>query len=121
MFSSSTNIFVDLYTNAIRFYHAGGHLYVANNDFRAGVQEQMLLLDHIQIVTASGNIEIRNNTFANAAVTSPEAVPAGMLISGTTGTVTVDSNTFDYCGRGQYRPPSRRCHRLLRQQRETWS
>lgn len=93
------NVFSDLYTNALRLYHTNGDLYVANNRFLSERQAQMLLLDHIQIVTASGLMEIRNNFFLNAPVESAAVAPGCVFVSGTAGSVLIEANRFDFCGR----------------------
>lgn len=98
-FSVVGSVFENLYTNAVRIYQSGGSASILGNRFSSPVQTQMLVLEHIQVVTFHGSVRIEGNTFTNAAVTSPASVPGGVMVSGTVGSVKIDSNTFDYCGR----------------------
>jgi hypothetical protein len=98
-FSVYDNTFADLYTNAIRLYHFEGSLDIRDNTFRSSAQSQILHLEHIYIVTAAGRIEIRNNHFLNAASSTPASVPGCIFVSGTVGSVHIEHNDFDFCGR----------------------
>lgn len=97
--SVTDNLFVNLYTNAVRFHQAGGALSLVSNTFRSPVQTQMLVLEHAFFLTVQGLISIRQNTFTNSPVTSSASVPAGMFIAGARGSISIEANRFDYCGR----------------------
>jgi hypothetical protein len=93
------NRFLDLRTNAVRLYNTVGKMAVEENEFRAGQQSQTLLLEHLWFTTVSGEIVICGNSFVNAARTDPATVPGGIFMSGTKGSIRVDGNYFDFCGR----------------------
>jgi hypothetical protein len=93
------NRFVNLYSNAVRFYQTIGQLKVLDNEFSSTVQTQMFLLEHLFFTTIEGDVVVRGNRFVNAATDSPASAAAGIFLSGTKGSVVIDRNSFDYCGR----------------------
>src|SRR5882672_804138 len=91
--------FTNLYTNALAFIRCYGKLDIERCKFTSPAQTQMLMMEHIAIQTCANKITILNNDFANTSPSSPNNGVCGVFLSGTTGSVQIVRNRFDYCGR----------------------
>lgn len=106
--------FYDLYTRAVNIYDCriiGGTIKVNNNYFESGAQEQKYRMEHLVISQSHGiNFVIENNIFKNEVPKDannmplppdPAKMPSGLSAfdCGYSGSVTVNNNVFEYCGR----------------------
>lgn len=95
--------FYDLYNRAVRFYNCDkGHIIVSNNLFESGVQEQIYMMEHLVISQShNANVIVENNIFRNAENHDPSKAPCGIygFDLGYYGSVLIDNNYFEYCGR----------------------
>ncbi|WP_241310759.1 hypothetical protein [Chryseobacterium arthrosphaerae] len=106
--------FYDLYTRAVNIYDCriiGGTIKVKNNYFESGAQEQKYRMEHLVISQSHGiNFVIENNIFKNEVPKDannmplppdPAKMPSGLSAfdCGYSGSVTVNNNVFEYCGR----------------------
>ncbi|WP_185289860.1 right-handed parallel beta-helix repeat-containing protein [Chryseobacterium lactis] len=95
--------FHDLYNRAIRIYGCSqGHIIVRDNLFESGVQEQIYMMEHLVISQShSANVTVENNVFRNAENHDPSKAPCAIFAFdlGYHGSVLINNNYFDYCGR----------------------
>ncbi|KFF27702.1 right-handed parallel beta-helix repeat-containing protein [Chryseobacterium vrystaatense] len=95
--------FYDLYNRAVRFYNCEqGHIIVSNNLFESGVQEQIYMMEHLVISQShNANVIVENNIFRNAENHDSSKAPCGIygFDLGYYGSVLIDNNYFEYCGR----------------------
>jgi len=90
--------FLDLYTIGIFCYDASDILIKACS-FNSAVQTQTQMMQHVHVQTCGGLLTIKDSEFINAPVTSPNAVPCGIFVSGQVGSSFIENNRFEYCGR----------------------
>src|SRR5262249_51222713 len=83
----------------IRLNRVSASADIMENRFSSPRQKQMVALEHVHILNCAGRITVSNNTFSNAATQGPASAPGGIFVSGTRGSVYVDGNQFDHCGR----------------------
>ncbi|MFN1219341.1 hypothetical protein ACKW6Q_20440 [Chryseobacterium kwangjuense] len=95
--------FYDLYNRALRFYYCEqGHIIVRNNLFESGVQNQIYMMEHLVITQShNANVVVENNIFRNAENHDSSKAPCGIygFDLGYYGSVLIDNNYFEYCGR----------------------
>lgn len=95
--------FHDLYNRAIRIYGCSqGHIIVRDNLFDSGVQDQIYMMEHLVITQShSANVIVENNIFRNAENHDSSKAPCGIFAFdlGYYGSVLINNNNFDYCGR----------------------
>ena len=90
--------FANLYTVAAFFHNCKGFV-VSGCAFSSPPQLQQLELQHVHVQTCTGEMRIVDNTMINAPPTDVGKNAAGIFVSGTTGPIFIERNTFDYCGR----------------------
>jgi hypothetical protein len=108
-FTESSNIeitnchFFDLYNHAVKIYSCReGHIIIHDNLFESGVQEQIYVMEHLVIAQSSyAEVVVENNTFKNAENHNPDhgVVAIYAFSLGEKGSVLVNNNYFEYCGR----------------------
>lgn len=95
--------FYDLYNRAIRIYGCSqGHIIVRDSLFESGVQNQIYMMEHLVISQShSANVIVENNIFRNAENHDPSKAPCAIFAFdlGYNGSVLINNNYFDYCGR----------------------
>ncbi|WP_312173757.1 right-handed parallel beta-helix repeat-containing protein [Chryseobacterium sp.] len=95
--------FYDLYNHAIRIYSCGeGNIIVSNNHFESGLQKQIYVMEHLVVSQApKAKVFIENNIFENAENHDPSTGVVGIFAYelGEGGSVIVNNNHFEYCGR----------------------
>lgn len=95
--------FFDLYNRAVHIYSClKGDIIVSDNLFESGLQEQSYMMEHLVISQCSwANVVVENNNFINAENHNPDhgVVAIYAFELGEFGSVLVNKNNFEYCGR----------------------
>lgn len=91
--------FTNLYTAGIYLYQCTGSLTLERNRHTSPTQSQNLQMQHVHIQTCNFRAVIRDCSFVNAEPASPAVVPCGIFASGTLGSILIDGNYFNWCGR----------------------